>query len=306
MEKENIIQTRTGGLGSSDAKMVAKIGRNGCIGESDKKRIAIMLGLEEQKQFSTTSTEYGNYIENCIFEFLKSGYKNAVSNPYTKSEKLSKKYGFGIFNHIDFEVESNTCLSWFECKAVNHDSDQTMHDYFEQFQWHYYLGLEKAKSLNKSFSLNLVHYQTEDKDSEFDSSRIKIVPFLNCPHLDIFVQGFEIISESIKDFHYEKSDEFQVSDLPLVWQNECEQIRQILIRQKEEEQKVENFKEQLKEIMQQNNIKSIKNDFFGVIFVAETVSTKLDSKKLKSEMPEVFEKYSKQSKVKSSIRLTIK
>ena len=60
--KNEILETRIGGLGSSDAKMCAKIGRNGVIGVSDRKRIAIMLGLDEQRQFTSAATEHGNFI----------------------------------------------------------------------------------------------------------------------------------------------------------------------------------------------------------------------------------------------------
>lgn len=302
---EEIIKTRTGGLGSSDAKMVAKIGRNGFISESDKKRIAVMLGLEEPKQFSTHATEHGNFIEDCIFVHLKSKYPNAISNPYTENEKLSKKYGFKVFNHIDFEVQTKDKLIWFECKATNKDMISTANDYCDQLDYHFLIGLEKAKSLGLKFELHLVHYYDIEKEFIFDSDKMHIMYCDFRKTNDIGV-GLHVISKAIKDFQYEKSDEFHVSDLPLIWQNECEQIQQILIRQKEEEAQIESFKERLKNIMQANNVKSIKNDFFGVTFVAETISTKLDSKKLKSEMPKIFEKYSKQSPVKSSIRLTIK
>lgn len=303
---DEIIKTRTGGLGSSDAKMVAKIGRNGCIGDSDKCRIAVMLGLDEPKQFSTNATERGNFIEDCIFQHLQSKYPNAVSNPYTKHEALSKLYGFDIFNHIDFEVKTKTKLIWFECKATNKTKDQTFNEYIDQLIYHFMIGIEKAKNLDLEFELYLVHYYDTEKEMVFDAENMTISYTDYLPTKEI-INGLEIISETIKTgFEYEKKDEFQVSDLPEIWQNECFAIQQILIRQEVEKQKIEKFKEYLAEKMQENNIKSIKNDFFGITFVAETVSTKLDSKKLKSELPEIFQKYSKQSKVKSSIRFTIK
>lgn len=302
---EEIIKTRTGGLGSSDAKMIAKIGRNGCISESDKKRIAIMLGIEEPKQFSTHATEHGNFIEECIFMHLKSKYTNAISNPYTENSLLSEAYGFKVFNHIDFEVQTDKKLIWFECKATNKDAQNTFSQYIDQLSFHSIIGSYKAKELGLEFELYLVHYFDEEKEMVFDSEKISITEVPPINNISI-IDGLATISEEIKNFQYEKSDEFHVSDLPLKWQNECEQIQQILIRQKEEEVKIESFKERLKEIMSTNNVKSIKNDFFGITFVSETVSTKLDSKKLKSELPKVFEKYSKQSKVKSSIRITIK
>jgi hypothetical protein len=68
--KNEIINTRVGGLGSSDAKMVAGIGERGFLNHADSKRIAIMLGMAEQRQFSTKAIETGNIIEKAIGDML--------------------------------------------------------------------------------------------------------------------------------------------------------------------------------------------------------------------------------------------
>lgn len=304
---EEIIKTRIGGLGSSDAKMVAKIGRNGVIGDSYKKRIAIMLGLDEQKQFSSVATEHGNFIESSIFQFLSSKYTTAISNPYTENEKLSELYGFRVFNHIDFEVETKKELIWFECKATNKDKDLTFKEYFDQLCWHFMIGLSKAIKLKKEFKLYLLHYFADEKEFVFEPEKISITytDYLDFKHI---VKGLEIISLEIqRGFEYEKKDEFHLSDLPMIWQNECEAIQQILIRQKDEEQKIEKFKERLIEIMQVNNVKSIKNDFFEITYVAETIATSFDKDKLKKDLPKIFEKYNtKKSNKKAFIKITIK
>jgi len=304
---EEIIKTRIGGLGSSDAKMVAKISRDGVISESAKKRIAIMLGLDEQKQFTSIATEHGNFIENSIYQLLKSNYKNAVSNPYTKHDELSEYYGFDIFNHIDFEVQTENKLLWFECKATNKNIEETEQDYIDQLHWHSVIGNYKAKSLGLEFELYLVHYLDAEKEFIFDSQNFEIKKVDLHFEQGVISKGLQFISDAIKNgFEYEKKEEMLLSDLPEIWQNEAYQIQQILLRQKDEELKIETFKDKLKEIMSANNVKSIKNDFFSITYVSETVATKLNSKKLKAEQPAIFEKYAKQSPVKSSIRLTIK
>jgi len=306
-EKNEITKTRIGGLGSSDAKMVAKIGRNGILGDSDRKRIAIMLGLDEQKQFTSIATEHGNFIENSIFKLLTSKYNNALSNPYTKHDMLSDKYGFDIFNHIDYEVQTNDKLIWFECKATNKNIDDTINDYIHQLQWHTVIGENKASKLCLKFELYIVHYFDVEKEFIFNSDNFEIKLIDIHFEKEIISKGLEIISDEIKKgFEYEKRSELFLSDLPEKWQNEAYEIQQILIRKKYEEQKVEEFKIKLSEIMGKNNIKSIVNDFFSITYVSETLSTKFDSKKLMAEMPEIYEKYTKQSPVKQSIRLKIK
>jgi len=79
--QNEIEQTRIGGLGSSDAKMVARIGRTGVISDTAKKRIAIMLELDEQIKFSTAATEMGHQVEDWIYEEMKALNESVVSNP---------------------------------------------------------------------------------------------------------------------------------------------------------------------------------------------------------------------------------
>ena len=307
MDKTDTIQTRTGGLGSSDAKMIAQIGRNGSIPESSRKRIAIMLGLDEQVQFSTKATENGNFIEDCIFEELKKSYPEAVSNPYYESSILSKKYGFKVFNHIDFEVVKNDTLYWFENKATNHETtDSVILDYCDQLGFHYMLGIEKAKELKLKFILFVSHYKTETKELVFNAENMEIKAFTPYSQAELY-NGLQIISEAIEDFQYEKKEEFQVSDLPEVWQNEIMEVSIILRQIDDQKKKVDSFKERILEIMQDGNVKSIKNDFFNLTYVAPTTSILFDKDKLKSDLPEVFEKYNtKKTNKKAFLKLTLK
>lgn len=307
--KNEILETRIGGLGSSDAKMCAKIGRNGVIGVSDRKRIAIMLGLDEQRQFTSAATEHGNFIESEIYKLLVAKYKNAVSNPYTKHEELSKTLGFDVFNHIDWEVKTDTKLIWFECKATNKSTDETEQEYFDQLCWHTMIGYDKAKKLGLKFELYLVHYFSVEKELTFDPIKFatkKIEIAIDLYDNDI-ISGLNIIANEIKNgFEYEKQEELDICELPEFLQDATYEIQSVILKQKDDNKKIELFKEQLKDFMAKNNIKSFNNEFFSIVYVADTVATKIDSKKLKSELPDIFAKYSKQSNVKSSVRLTIK
>jgi hypothetical protein len=57
-----------------------------------------MLGEEENRKFTSLPTEYGNYIEDKVFEFIGMKYPTVVSNPFYKSKLLSEQFGFDIFN----------------------------------------------------------------------------------------------------------------------------------------------------------------------------------------------------------------
>ncbi len=80
-----------------------------------------------------------------------------------------------------------------------------------------------------------------------------------------------------------------------------------LLRQKkvlEEQEKTVRAK--LVEAMDTYGVKSFENDLLKVTYVAATSKTTIDSKSLKKDMPDVYEKYSKTSPVAASVRISLK
>jgi len=303
MNKQEIINKRIGGLGSSDARMVAKIAKNGCLSDADNQRIAIMLGLEQRREFKSLPAEYGNLIEERIFDIIKEKYPNAVSNPFYKSEVLSKKYGFGIFNHIDYEIETDDKLIWIENKATKKSFNETCAEYNYQLCWHENLLIEKAITIKKMPILLMSHYKV-DEYSDFVAENFTIgeIPHINHD----FSKGLEIISEAVKDFHYEPKEELFADNLPAPVQERMQQISVCLSEIKEAESKVEKFKERMKVLMLDNNIKSIDNDYFRISLVAESFSSSFDKKAFEKEYPELTKKFTKKIKKQSYITLKIK
>ena len=64
------------------------------------------------------------------------------------------------------------------------------------------------------------------------------------------------------------------------------------------------IKQQLLIAMENNGIKKWSNDVFNAIYVAETQRTSIDTKRLKEELPDIAEEYSRISNVKSSVRVS--
>lgn len=308
MEKNEIIQKRVGGLGSSDAKMVARIGRNGQLNDADNQRIAIMLGLEEKKQFSTQATEFGDIIENKIFEIIKEKYPKVVSNPFYKSEELSGKYGFDIFNHIDYSIETPNKLIWIECKATKKGVIHTAEEYKEQLAWHKMLLQDKALKRQKTPILMLAHYQVEDYDF-FDASKFtlqEVSTIMVLPESKIFEKGLEIIASAIQNFEYEPREELYAENLPLSVQNKLAVIRECFLQIDEHQKKIDAFKNTMLKLMKENNVKSIKNDFFNLTFVPESKSIVFDKKAFEKENPELSKKYQKEQIRKEYLTIKIK
>lgn len=176
MGKQEIIDSRTGGFGSSDAKIISSIGRGKRIGKTALKRIEVMLGMRTQRNFSNAATRYGDYIENELFKAVKACYGNCkvVSNPYCEIRKLP--YSFKCFNHIDIEMTLPKRLIWIEVKAVNESIEEAMKAYKQQLCWHSWILEQESRRRKLTGELYLGHYHTKDKKSLFNPERLTVYP----------------------------------------------------------------------------------------------------------------------------------
>lgn len=109
--KENIIASRVGSLGSSDAAMVEKVGKTGKLSYADRERLAVLTGQAQQRDFSNAATRNGDYIEQEIFKDVAKKWPQAKSNPAFTSPALSTEH-FAVINHIDIEVANDEFLVW--------------------------------------------------------------------------------------------------------------------------------------------------------------------------------------------------
>ncbi len=294
---------RIGYLGSSDAKMVAKIGRNGQLNEADKYRIAVMLGLELQKTFTSFEASYGNEIEAEVFEHLKQTYPQAVSNQYYESERLSRLNGFKIANHIDYEIIKDGQLIWIEHKTTKAPFLETFSDYNDQLAWHMMLLTEKASELNLKPILMLSHYQVTDY-GVFNPANLhveKVVAYNEHLH-----KGLSLIAEAVENFTYEPKMELEATYLPEPVQEKIKAMAEIIQKIETMQAEIETFKQKMLESMEANGIKSIKNDAFNITYVAPSTSTTFDKKKFEVEHPELANKYNKQSERKSFVKISLK
>lgn len=66
------------------------------------------------------------------------------------------------------------------------------------------------------------------------------------------------------------------------------------------------MRQELEEAMNAYGIKDFENQFVKITHIDATTKTTVDSKKLKAELPDVYQKYSKVSNVKASVRISVK
>lgn len=303
--KEDIVKTRIGGLGSSDAKIVASVSQTGKLNTTANDRIAQMLGLAERPNVHTPQMAIGDAVEMLLFNAVKIDCPNAVSNPLYVSSEMSERYGFDVLNHIDIEAEEDGQLIWWECKASKYSTPDVMHDYDMQFCWHWLLLREKAEKMGLQPRLFLLHYQTDDVQfhygdngeviiENFDKEKTAVVE-INEPNVDWFSAGLKIISDIVKSgkFEYKKGDDIDADALPENLRENVREIEKLSAEKARIDARIEELKADFDEYMLANDKKTIYCQYGTISRSAGATRSTLDSKLLKSEKPEIYAQYVK-------------
>lgn len=225
--KSDIIATRTGCLGGSDAHLIQSIAEAGKIPQSAMKRLAVCKGLIEQPQFTNPAIEFGNYVESMVFESLHSQDERWQSNPCLVSTKYSRT-NCKVIDHVDFFLQDDEkkVLILGECKATHSTYEQTHDEYKWQLLHHYLLGCERAKELGGyKVKVMLCHYLTDGIDLtqpfEFDPSRLTVKQLRNMDKLSKsynLAEAMDVIDTFLEDFNeYYDGDEIPYELLPTTY-----------------------------------------------------------------------------------------
>lgn len=314
--KNDIINSRIGSLGSSDGKVLAAIAKNGCVQRGQVERLAIAKGLYERPNITNIAMQYGDFIENMIYDSLVQVDERWESNKCFRSQKYGRE-GLGLLVHIDFslfdESRDKPLLLWVECKATTTDIEQTYKDYKEQLYVEYVLGKELAEQLGVDFKLELCHYDAsvmfEDKfqlQFAFDPDKIsrKKVIFKK-PVFDIS-SGMDIAAQYVSEMTEYKREEIDWDYLPAEVQEQMKQVNNILVSIKEKQDSIEEFKSRFYDFLCKNEIKSVKTPYFTISRVDESVSIQFDKVRFTAEHPELAAKYQRAVKKKGYVLIKTK
>ena len=86
----------------------------------------------------------------------------------------------------------------------------------------------------------------------------------------------------------------------------CERIISLEKQAKEIKKQQDDMKSEILDAMQKYGVLKFDNEFLKIAFIPEHDVEKFDSNKFKEENPDVYDLYAKISKVKPSIRITVK
>lgn len=121
----------------------------------------------------------------------------------------------------------------------------------------------------------------------------------DCPELCEEVANYENCISAIDE---EKAlVNFQNQQLETI-----KKIAEICTQKKQLEAFEKEMKDSLKEAMEQFGITKFDSDILKITYVAEGIKKSIDSTKLKKELPDIAEQYTKTSKVSSYIKVEVK
>ena len=282
--KEEIIATRKGHVGSSDARMLAQIAYLGYVPKTAYRRMAIIKGLiANTSDITTAAMRFGDFIENAVFEHLVATDMRYESNPMWTSEKYSRK-NVACMTHPDIVLEDkeNKSLYVYEVKAVKGGVEETRQTYKMQLYHHTLLAKERAQVLGyTSVKVFLCHYNTDGIDLDapftFDPDRLTVreVRF-NSVAFDLN-KAMNIVDDFLETFdEYYEDENIDAQLLPEQVHARFLTAANLLREIKRREEQVNQFKDYVYQYLTEKGIKKISCDEFSFTVVQPSESASVD------------------------------
>ena len=268
---QEIANSRVGCLGGSDAAMVAKVGRSGvgALSNTDIKRLRIMLGLEEYRQFG------GN-----IYTKAGHDFEDMVQDMFDFPEREKRLEGdrykhFICISHADFYRDGVVV----ECKCVQHtDTAKVLKKYMPQLQWYY---------MNGAGGVQLLHGCGLDGNIAI----VDVVPvgfdthLLNelrkgCELIDAYCE--ELLAGNVEQLNeQEQADEYMQEQLA-IWRTKKQAIDTLT-------NELNEVRDSILAYMEENEIVSTRHDDIRVSYTKQSVTRTLDTRKILTAYPELKE-----------------
>lgn len=286
--KQEIVETRVGCVGSSDAKMLMAIDMLGYVPTSAYHRLAVVKGIAPAcDNVHSAAVEFGNVIEAEIFRFVSAGDSRYVSNPLWVSDRYSRR-NVKCIAHPDIVIfdEQEHVINVYEVKTSKHTTTELKREYRAQIFQQCLIAKEIASKKGKQWKvrMHLVHYNTKGLDlsvhNEFDINRLSISRVVCQSGTFNLNHAMDIINAFLDDFKGEETKEvIDAQYLPVEVMQQFTKIANTLREIKAREEMVEAFKAKLYDFLSQQNIVKVKCDEFSFTLVPPSESASFDAKK---------------------------
>lgn len=321
--KQDIVNTRVGCLGASDAKLLAQVANGGgIIPKTALKRLAIVKGLIPYNDTPTsTAMRYGDAMEMAIYNHLAQGSDDYQSNPLWVSKKYSRK-NVKLIAHPDIVKidHDRKVILVYEVKTTKDNVQATKVAYRAQIYIQWLLANEIADDMGEDWTVKnyLVHYSTRDidieNDWEFRPENITITECRVPKNLIDVPMAMSTIDNFLETFDsYYVDEEIDADMLPAQVKEEFNLVANTLREIKEREAMVNEFKERIYQFLLDKGIKSIKNDVFSIVRIDASIANSFDSKRYIADMAEkhprkakkIMQQYSKTTNRRGYAKITI-
>ena len=290
--QNEILSTRVGGLGGSDARLVASIANRYNLSATNEMRLSVMLGMTPPVSIPVTPAMAAGHLFEDYFSEKCSDF--SIAETFIREEYLQHQGGlktFKAFAHADFTCHYDDGFDVYELKFVNGKSiDEVAQTYYWQLQWYYMLGATKVYLVHgignvDPFVVKEYHHKLIDKDEVAIETLKKGLQILD----DAITSGWQPTLRTEE----KAEDTILLDDI-----NEMES----LLRQKEEiDSKLSAIKERLKTYMMISGVNKIQCPQGNLSYSKPTITRTIDSKRLKAEHKDIYDAYLVENERKGSV-----
>lgn len=320
--KDEIVKTRTGFLGGSDAAMVFKIGSKGlaAMTRTDRDRLLVLVGRKEYKPVpENEAMRFGHAFEdwaekNPIRQLNEENGHAFVREVRLGGSDFYKYNNFSAMAHADFYDEKSGRVV--ECKFSQCDTDRVEYNYFAQLQYYYVLGASDVVLLHGYFGG--VNYTGGGKiKTSVDPCGIEIEPAgIAFRHIDrdeqvieILLRGLELIDDYITDGLLDDSEPVDVSvvDIPKDKGDIVRGAFEKMALIKKAEDALATMREELRDYMEANNIVKIDHPDCTISLIGKSVKRTFNTRKAQADFPELKgDEYYTTAEVKAFVKIALK
>lgn len=219
-----------------------------------------------------------------LFNFMS--YSSSNGFHFLESERMVNNDIVAGTLDLMYEKDGEVVLSDFKTTA-------SLHKETVSWQLSIYAYLYEKEFNKKVDRLTVIWLKDEDSLEEIEMPRKSdelIEKLFDCE------RNGEIFKQDLQPFQNEVAILYDLEAII----KECEE------RKKKAEEQAKSIRDKLLTAMEENAMLSLETDNVKVTYVGESTRTTVDSSRLKEELPDVYEKYQKKSKIKPSLKITWK
>ena len=308
---ENVTENRNKYLGGSDLPALFNVSPFKDFFTLAREKAGVIPATFKGNEY----TRYGQLLEPQIRDYINSIYELKFKENTNINEEL------GLRSNCDGLDKEAGLLLEIKTNAGDKTTYEDVYDYILQMQMYMFqFNVEKGYLVQYKRPENFwsgLNYETQHTDDyfnqEFDPERISVMEIKRDDKLiqQILSKAEKFWSdvERLKENPNMTEEEFYFNDKLVEYNNTINKLSVLekeLARLKDIEKETKTQREILYELMHNVGVKTIVTNNLMITKINPTTSEKIDSKKLKEELPEIAKKYNKITNVKGYVKITVR